>query len=123
MTTAILTCRSWHNSSLVANTFYVPIFDIRMPINWAFDDYLLVFGNRGDEELPLEMEDFLLNLKIRQQRYRICELGNYFGYERPFGAATVAVRCLQQLQWELIAPIVSLDTVPKIDWKALNVLR
>lgn len=120
MKTVILTCENWYNSYLISNKIGLPIFDVRKEINWSFDCYLFVFANKGDEELPSEMETFLIDLKIKNKNYQICELGNYFGYENPFGAADIAYCLLNKLDWKMISPILSLDTVPGIDWVALN---
>ncbi len=121
MSVSILTCKNWKNCFLVAEKFNMPILDITQnSIDWSFEKYILIFSNRGDEELPPEMEHFLINLKIENKKYQICELGNDFGFERPFGSALIVYNILNKLKWILTTPIYSLDTVPNIDWNSLN---
>ena len=84
-----------------------------------FETITFVMGNTGDEELPQPMEDFLLNLKTRNKKYLICEIGNYFGLESYVGCKKIASRMLNDLDWTKVSDI-SLDSVPDLDLSSLD---
>ena len=70
----------------VAEFFKLPILNILNALNDKYLDrysnIIIVCPTYGDEELPLEVEDCLLKLKIKNKNYAICELGNFFGNEK-----------------------------------------
>jgi flavodoxin len=110
------------NSLKVAEFFSLPLLNvINNPNLENYNNYIIVCPTYGDEELPFEMEDFLINLKFKNKKYAICELGNRFGHEgeEGFGAASIIERVLEKLHWEKIDRI-SLDSVPDIDWEILR---
>ena len=75
----------------------------------------IICANAGDEELQPEMERFLLSLRTRNANYAICELGNYFGFERDcFGCKKIVRRVLKQLAWRELEHI-SIDSLPTLD--------
>lgn len=76
---------------------------------------IFVIPNRGDEELPTVVEEFIEALPADGE-FAICELGNYFGYElEEFGAATVLRRVLEDKGWKPIVETLPLDSLPEID--------
>ena len=86
-----------------------------------YDVFLFFSPTYGNEELQLDMETFIINFKVDMSRkhYAICELGNYYGYETDFGAMKIIRYHLERLNGnELISPL-SMDSLPKKDWKAL----
>ena len=85
-----------------------------------FDVIVFVIPNQGDEELPKAVEDFLVNLQIRDKPYYLCELGNYFGLESYVGCKRVAKELLARLGWRCVNDI-SIDAVPVLDRAALKV--
>jgi len=73
----------------------------------------------GDEELPHSMEDFLINLKVKNKNYVVCELGNYYGFDDfSFGAKKIIEQKLLNLGWKKFYNSLSLDSVPKINWNS-----
>ena len=66
------------------------------------------------------MEDYLLSLQLRGKKFAVCELGNYFGQEETFGAATLIEAVLVKLGWEKAGLSLSLDTIPNIDYNQLD---
>lgn len=82
------------------------------------DVVLFICPTYGDEELPHDMEDFLLNLKPEKRYYVVCETGNYYGYDDfRFGASKIIEGHLNNLGWEKFYPSFSLDSLPTIDWE------
>ncbi len=60
------------------------------------------------------MEDYLFNLKVKNKKYLVCELGNYFGFENYCGCKKIVFKILDSLGWEKISDI-SLDSLPNLD--------
>lgn len=90
------------------------------PEIWA-DVTLFICPTYGDEELPHDMEDFLLKLNVKNKLFVICEIGNYYGYDDfTFGAKEVIQRYLQSLGWKKFYSGISLDVIPVIRWNVLN---
>lgn len=78
-------------------------------------EIIFVIPNRGDEELPESVEEFIEALPAKGE-FAICELGNYFGYElEEFGAATVLRRVLEDKGWRAIIDTLPLDSLPEIN--------
>lgn len=82
-------------------------------------DLLLFFSpTYGDEELQVDMEEFVLRnpLDLTGKHFAICELGSYYGYEDfSFGAMKILREHL--LSWkgtELCEPL-SLDSFPRVN--------
>jgi len=82
---------------------------------------VVICSNTGDEELQPEMEEYLLSLPSEPRLYALCELGNYFGFERNmFGCKKVARALLDRLGWTEVANV-SIDALPEIDWGTANI--
>ena len=104
----------------IAESFDLPVVEIHEELP-EFNRIIIICPTYGDEELPWEMESFLLNLKIANKDYAICEVGNYFGYDwSEFGAATIIKHELTKRSWHLIFPVLTLDATPKVDWGCLK---
>ena len=84
-----------------------------------YEDIIIVCPTYGDEELPRQMEDYLRRIKVKNKNYAICELGNYFGFEKEFGALKIIKKQLSTLEWNLLDHV-SLDSVPEVDWGKLK---
>lgn len=81
-----------------------------------YDFFIFICPTYGDEELPIEMENFIIKLKTKNKYYTICELGNYFGDTYDFGAKIIIEKLLQNLNWKKFHPCLSLDSMPNIQW-------
>lgn len=99
-------------------TFKFYIYNVASPVILDQYDLILVFcPTYGDEELPLNMEDFLQTLTCKQKKFVICELGNYYGYDDyEFGAMKIIKHTLLNLEWTEFMQGLSLDSLPKINW-------
>jgi flavodoxin len=117
----IIYCSVKNKTTLVANYFDNAL---NIKVNPIIDCDLLIIlcPTYGDEELPLEMEDYLLNIKINNLKYfTICELGNYYGYEDfTFGAGIILKKYFEELGFEEFYYMLSLDSIPKIDWNCFE---
>lgn len=103
-------------TKFVSSKFNCECVSAKNAVIWA-DIVLFLCPTYGDEELPHEMEDFLLSLKIRNKSYVVCELGNYYGYDDfTFGAKKIIEEHLNSLGWDKFYNGISLDSLPKIDW-------
>jgi flavodoxin len=107
-------------SSLVAKEFGIPILSvIDNPNLDRYKNMIIVCPTYGDEELPFEMEDFLIKLRTTEKKFAVCELGNFFGHEKEFGAAKIIKFELEKRKWECVDSL-SLDSFPEIDWFSLK---
>lgn len=105
----------------VAKSFGLPIENVsNNPDLEKYSGVLIVCPTYGDEEVPLEMEDYLINLKTKNKKYAICELGNLFGHESEFGPLKIIEHELNKRNWQKINSI-SLDSVPDVDWESLKI--
>ena len=87
-----------------------------------YELFLFFSPTYGNEELQPDMERFIISFKpdMSNKYYAICELGNYYGYDSDFGAMKIIRYHLEKLLGkELISPL-SMDSLPKKDWKALD---
>jgi flavodoxin len=85
-----------------------------------YELFLFFCPTYGNEELQQDMERFIIDFKLdmSSKYYAICELGNYYGYETDFGAMKIIRHHLEKLCGkELVSPL-SMDSLPKKDWKA-----
>lgn len=113
-------CWGKNNSTLVSNYFNLPIIGLEKPL-CQFKRIIIVCPTYGDAEILPDVEIFLKNFNIRKKEYALCELGNYFGFEwNEFGAATIIKKHLNNLDWKLIFPVLSLDSIPKVDFECLK---
>lgn len=104
-------------TSLVASYFDNST-NIKNNPNIDCDLLIILCPTYGDEELPLEMEDYLFQMKIIKMKYFvICELGNYYGYDDfTFGAGIILKKYFENLGFKEFLPMLSLDSIPRIDW-------
>lgn len=106
----------------IAETFSCDVQAVKdNPKIWA-DVILFICPTYGDEELPHDMEDFLLNLNAAiKKNFVVCEIGNYYGYDDfEFGAKNIIQKYLSSLGWKKFFNGLSLDVIPEIRWKVLN---
>lgn len=84
-------------------------------------DICLVASTWGDGELQDDMEALLLRTgNMLGRKVCLVELGNYYGYDDfEFGALGIMEAMLDGLEAEVAAKL-SLDSLPKIDWKTLE---
>ena len=88
-----------------------------------FDRALWVVATYGDQELLDQVENFLLarGPEFSGSKFSICELGNYYGYDDfEFGAKHIIESRLRELGCAELSPGVSVDSLPKLDWRAVN---
>lgn len=111
--TSVIYCSIHGHAKKASSFFSYQVFNINEKIDYNADTFVIICPTYGDEELPLEMEDFLLNLQIRNKNYYICELGNLFEQEE-FGAAPIIRYCLSKLGWVELGSI-SIDSTPVLD--------
>lgn len=117
---AVLYWSKGKKSSLVAKQFGIPVLSVaENPDLEKYENIIIVCPTYGDEELPFEMEDFLLNISATKKTFVVCELGNFFGHEKEFGAAKIIRFELEKRKWKCIDTL-SLDSVPEIDWRSLE---
>ncbi len=88
-----------------------------------YDLVILVVATYGDQEVQDNMESFITSVRSAwaAKPYVVCELGNYYGYDDyTFGSGAIIDGYLQQQgairKWALA----SIDTLPQIDWKAVD---
>lgn len=100
----------------------VPSHNVQDGLIELTDELILIFcPTYGDGEIEEHMEDFLIGLNVRNKKFVVCELGNYYGYDDyEFGAAKTIIGHLKSLDWQMIYPVLSLDSMPIIDWSAYN---
>lgn len=81
---------------------------------------IFVFSNCGDEELHPILEEYLINLRVKNKKYILCELGNYFGFEMDcFGCKIVVQKLLKDLGWVELNNV-SIDSFPDLDLTSFN---
>jgi flavodoxin len=86
-----------------------------------WDFFIFLCPTCGDEELPLEMEDFFQSVILTDKLFTICEFGNYVGLdELEWGPRRIITSHLLKLGWKEAVDGVSIDSVPDVDWDALN---
>jgi flavodoxin len=110
------------HSKTIAESVGIPCVNVNCyPDLKLYRKVIFVCPTYGDEELPEEMEKFIVNLKVTNKKFTICELGNYYGYDDPeFGAAKIIRYHLFKLQWQEFMKQLSLDSLPKINWSIFN---
>jgi flavodoxin len=84
-----------------------------------FETIIFVVPNTGDEELPEQMEKYLIQMNEKNKKYIVCELGNYFGFENYCGCKKVVFKILDALGWKRISDV-SIDSLPFLDTNALQ---
>ncbi len=113
--------RSGHSLRL-AKTFGLPCLNVTDNPDLSFHQKIILLSPvYGDEELSLEMEDYLHALPPSSKDYAICEVGNYYGYEsREFGTIPIIRSLVEPLGWKEFHQPLSLDSLPRINWLAWN---
>ena len=118
----ILIFSSKHGNTLKVSKLFEDNFEtFNVKANPSIENYDFVFflsPTYGDEELPLDLEDYLINIKDKKKLFTVCELGNYFGYDEfSWGAAKIIYNfCIKKLNWHLFYPINSVDSFYNIDF-------
>ena len=111
---------NYKTAQIISTYFNAPSYAVGdNPDISGYEIIIFVIPNVGDEELPQSMENFLCNLKIINKRYVVCELGNYFGFEKYGGCKQFAIKILNALGWKKISDI-SIDSLPELDLASLN---
>jgi flavodoxin len=107
--------------------FPIDVFDLQSPpspeIVQGYELNMFFTPNYGDEELPEDMESFLLSLPsdLSGTQFIVCELGNYGGYDDfSFGVLHVLRRRLFDSHSQECCPPLSLDAMPRTNWKQLE---
>ena len=110
------------NTRRVVKRFGLPYFHVSEFPDLSDSDVVVFFcPTYGDEELPEEMEDYIVSLDVRDKKFVVCELGNYYGYDDlEFGALKIIKHSLLNLGWEEFGCSLSLDSLPKINWLAFD---
>lgn len=92
--------------------------------NFVFDFLILVCPTYGDEELEITMENFLVqsDWSIHEnKKFAVCELGLYRGYkETQLGAGIIIINFLNHKNLSLIGNLLSLDSLPLVDFTLIN---
>jgi len=83
------------------------------------DFNIFVCPTYGDEELPLDMENFLFSITERDKHYTAIELGNYYDSSE-FGVLKIIRHHLSSLGWKEVFPSLSLDSLPQVDWNVFE---
>jgi flavodoxin len=106
--------------------FPIDIVDVKtLTDSSVFDSYelLLFFApTSGDEELQLDLEDFIARHlhRLEEKYYAVCELGNYFGYDDfKFGAEKILSRFLSAIGGQEFVPPFAMETFPYKDFDGL----
>ena len=89
----------------------------------GYDIFLFFSPTYGDEELQTDMEAFILqfSLDLTGKCFAVCELGNYHGYDSyTLGAMPILRHYLFKLGGTELCQPLSLDSLPRVNWKHLN---
>lgn len=88
-----------------------------------YDFYIFLVATYGDQELQDDIEKYLISIHqdLTGKKFAICELGNYYGYDDySFGSGKIIESHLVSKNAAARVPIASIDTLPKIDWQAID---
>lgn len=124
---AVLYCtKSGHTKKIVdkvAQYFNFKYSLLNVKENPCLDGYDLIIifcPTYGDEELPLEMEDYLVSVNFNKN-YAVCELGNYFGFDDfEYGASHIIKSILDLKKCKEVLKSFSLDSFPKIEYNGFE---
>ena len=107
-------------ADIVAGKLACPLYTVTAaPDVSQYSPIIFVIPNRGDEELPAQVEDYLCGLTVRGKPYHLCELGSFFGLEEYKGCKVVIERLLWSLGWSVLS-VVSVDSTPTVDMAAVE---
>lgn len=83
-----------------------------------FEFIFIIVSNIGDEEIPKNIENYILKTKIKNKNYFLCELGNYLGLDYS-GCGIVIEKILDKKDWKIKSRIF-LDSFPELEMKKLE---
>jgi hypothetical protein len=119
--------RSGSNSAKVANHISnranIPIVDFLADPQLAVpQNLIIVTSNLGDEEVPEDLERFLVKRGSEVRNWTIVEIGNYYGFDDwNFGAGNRIAMHLRGLKYARQILIgVGIDSLPMIDFRTLD---
>ena len=107
-------------------SFKFDVFNVKGldPIVLLQYDLIIFFSpTYGDEELQIDVEDFLqqIDFSLHGKLIVVIELGNYYGYEKQcFGARKILTNILTIRGAKEFYPGFSLDSLPRIDWNTFS---
>ncbi len=87
------------------------------------DVILFLVATYGDQELQLDMEEFMLSIQgeMMGRKFLVIEIGNYYGYDDyAFGAGGIMNDLLLKLQAIKAYKGLSMDTTPLHDTRAFE---
>jgi hypothetical protein len=110
-------------ASHISNRAKIPVLDFlfnpRLPVP---NNLIIVTSNLGDEEVPEELERFLVKRGNEVRNWTIVEIGNYYGFDDfNFGAGNriaMHFRDFENAKQVLIG--VGIDSLPFIDLRTLD---
>ena len=88
-----------------------------------YDFLIFLIATYGDQELQEHIEKFLISIyqDLTGKRFCVCELGNYYGYDDfSFGSGQIIENYLSSRNAQKYMPTSSIDSLPKIDWWAVD---
>lgn len=88
-----------------------------------YDLYVFIVPTYGDEELQEDIENLVvkINFDMADKYFAICEIGNYGGYDDfSFGAMKILKEQLITKNAIMFLNGASVDSLPKMDWDALE---
>lgn len=77
----------------------------------------------GDQELQEDIENFLVSIHsgLKGKKFIIIEIGNYYGYDDyTFGSGKIIRHLLEKYHATEFCEGLSMDSLPLLDWNALN---
>ena len=83
-----------------------------------FKFIFIITSNIGDEEIPKNIENYILKTKTKNKNYFLCELGNYLGLNYS-GCGSVIKKILEKKEWKIKNKIL-LDSFPELEINKLN---
>jgi hypothetical protein len=110
-------------ASHISNRAGIPIFDfVSNPQLQVPENLIIVTSNLGDEEVPEELERFLVKRANEVRNWTIVEIGNYYGFDDfNFGAGNrIAMHFRGFESASQILTGVGIDSLPFIDFRTLD---
>lgn len=83
-----------------------------------FQFIFIITSNVGDEEIPKNIENYILKTKIKNKNYFLCELGNYLGLNYS-GCGEIIQKILKEKKWKMESKI-SLDSFPDLETEKIE---
>jgi hypothetical protein len=110
-------------ASHIANRAGIPVLDfLADPHREVPNNLIIVTSNLGDEEVPEELERFLVKRGREVRNWTIVEIGNYYGFDDfNFGAGNRIAMHFRGLQTpRQVLTGVGIDSLPFIDFRTLD---